>query len=156
MATDCLLEQLNTKNPDAIATEEIDCSFEPKMHSQSVRDAIAWLPTFMERNRLHLLVIYTAFLETYLKDITFFYSASLGHIKNIHDKDIPIKLTKVGEALASPIIRSSTVPEMIKYASELFDINLGRNAVEWNKIYKVRCAAAHNGGIATPHFFAKH
>ena len=83
MATDCLLEQLNTKNPDAIATEEINCSFEPKMHSQSVRDAIAWLPTFMERNRLHLLVIYTAFLETYLKDITFFYSASLGHLSRI-------------------------------------------------------------------------
>ena len=41
---------------------------------------------------------------------------------------------------------------MIKYASELFDINFGKNAVEWNKIYKVRYAAAHNGGIATPQF----
>lgn len=152
LATDSLLEQLNGKDPNAIATEEIACSFEPRMHSKTVEETIDWLPVFMERNRLHLLVIYTAFLETYLKEITFFHVASLGYVTNLADKSYPIKLTKMGEALASPILKSSTVPEMIKYASELFDISFGRNATEWNKIYKIRCAAAHNGGIATPKF----
>lgn len=152
MASDCLQEQLDTKNPTAISAEEINCSFDSRMHPQTVSETLSWLPTFMERNRLHLLVIYTAFLETYLKEITFFYTASQGHVNNTHDKTYPIKLTKVGEAYASPILKSSTVPDMLKYAAELFDINFGRNATEWVKIYKVRCAAAHNGGIATPKF----
>lgn len=152
MATDCLQEQLSTKNPNAISVAEIRCSFDARMHSQTVSETLAWLPTYMERNRLHLLVIYTAFFETYLKEITFFYIASQGHISNLNDTTFPIKLSKVGEAYASPILKSSTVPEMLKYASELFDINFGRNATEWNKIYKIRCAAAHNGGIATPKF----
>jgi hypothetical protein len=152
MATDCLHNYLSTKDSNSHPVDEIGCSFDRKMYTENIADTLSWLPVYMGRNRLHLLVIYTAFLETYLKEIAFLYTASQGYISNPNEIDKPIKLTKVGEAFSSPIIKSSTVPEMIKYASELFDINFGKNAIEWNKIYKVRCAAAHNGGIATPKF----
>lgn len=152
MSTDCLNSQLLTKNPNSISTEEISCSFDSKMHNQTVSETLIWLPIFMERNRLHLLVIYTAFLETYLKEITLIYMFNMGYINNLNDISQVMKMTKVGEAIASPILKSSTVPEMLKYASELFDINFGTRGSEWIKIYKIRCAAAHNGGIATPKF----
>lgn len=152
MATDCLQKHLLSKDPNSHPVDEIGCSFEKRMYTENIADTLFWLPNYMGRNRLHLLVIYTAFLETYLKEITFYYIASMGYISNKDEKEKPIKLTKVGEAYSSPIIKSSTVPEMIKYASELFDINFGKNAAEWNKIYKVRCVAAHNGGIATSKF----
>lgn len=152
MSADCLRNELNTKKPNDISAKVIPCSFDSKMHNQTVADTLNWIDTYMERNRLHLLVIYTAFLETYLKEISFYHIASLGNVLNPHEKTTPIKLTRIGEATSSPIIKSSTVPEMIKYASELFDIDFGLNATEWIKIYKVRCAAAHNGGIATPKF----
>lgn len=152
MATDCLQNYLLSKEPEAHPVDEIGCCFDKRMYTENIADTLTWLPEYMGRNRLHLLVIYTAFLETYLKEITFYYIASQGYISNKSEKDKPIKLTKVGEAYSFPIIKSSTVPDMIKYASELFDINFGKQATEWIKIYKVRCAAAHNGGIATPKF----
>jgi hypothetical protein len=152
MAVDCLKENLLTKNPDDVSSQVINCSFESKMFGQTVQETIDWLPKFMERNRLHLLVIYTAFLETYLKEITFYHCASQGNIANRTETSSPIKLNAVGTALTAPILKSSTVPDMIKFASEYYDIDFGVNAVEWIKIYKIRCAAAHNGGIATPNF----
>lgn len=152
MGADSLADQLNDKNAEDISAQVINSSFDFKMHFQKVSETLAWLPTYMERNRLHLLVIYTAFLETYLKEITFYHTASIGHISNINDIANPLKLTAVGAAMAQPIIRSSTVPDMIKYASEYYNIDFGVAAREWIKIYKVRCAAAHNGGIATPKF----
>src|ERR1041384_5738824 len=110
---------------------------------------ILMLPVFAERNRLYLLVIYTAFLESYLKEITFSYTSSRGQLLNLSDITQPLKLAPVGEAMASPILKSSTVPAMINYASKYYDIDFGENAVQWNKIYKLRCIAAHNGGVAT-------
>lgn len=124
-----MIEQLNGKNPNDVSAKIINASFSWKMHSQTVGDTLNWLPMFMERNRLYLLVIYTAFLETYLKEVTFFYMASSEYLSNPGEVSQPLKLTKVGEALASPILKSSTVPDMIKYASELYDINFGNNLI---------------------------
>ncbi|WDF54349.1 hypothetical protein [Mucilaginibacter sp. KACC 22063] len=152
MSADCLKDLLTGKPATDISTQVIGSSFNWRMHTQTVEETLKWLPTYMERNRLHLLVIYTSFLETYLKEVTFFYIAAQGHVLNPSEKNTQLKLTKIGEAISSPILKSSTVPEMLKYAAELFEINFGRNATEWLKIYKVRCAAAHNGGIATPKF----
>ncbi|WP_160715356.1 hypothetical protein [Chitinophaga solisilvae] len=152
LGADCLAEVLGTKDPDHFSVNVINSSFKHTMHPQKVSETQTWLPTFMERNRLHILVIYTAFLETYLKEITFYHIASLGHITNNSETEAPLKLKPVGEAIATPILKSSTVPDMIKYASELYEIDFGVNATEWIKLYKIRCAAAHNGGIATPKF----
>lgn len=152
MSADSLLNQLKGKNPKDISSQIIDCSFDSKMYSQEVQDTISWIPKYMERNRLHLLAIYTAFLETYLKEITFYHCASLGYIANANEKKDPLKLNTVGTAITAPIIKSSTVPEMIKYAGEYYGVDFGINATAWVKIYKVRCAAVHNGGIATPGF----
>lgn len=152
MGVDSLIDQLTGKNPNDITSQVINCSFDFRMHTQKVSETLIWLTTFMERNRLHLLVIYTAFLETYLKEITFYYTASIGHVSNISNINEPLKLTSVGTAMSQPILRSSTVPDMIKYAAEYYNINFGVAAREWIKLYKIRCAAAHNGGIATPKF----
>jgi len=61
----------------------------------------------------------------------------------------------VGKAIGAPILERSTVPDMVKYASSLFDIDFGKNAENWVKIYQLRCEVAHNGGVATPEFFRK-
>ena len=155
MSADSILEQLATYNPNDVASELIECSFDAKMHTEKVCDTIAWVPTYMARNRLHLLVLYTSFLETYLKEITFYHCGSLGYISNIDDVTKPLKLNDVGTALTAPILRTSTVPDMIEYAVEYYNINFGTSVSEWKKFYKIRCAAAHNGGIATPNFLAR-
>jgi hypothetical protein len=59
------------------------------------------------------------------------------------------KLDPVGEALARPVIRSSTLPDMLKYTEDLLGITLGPSLTAWQKAYKLRCAAAHNGGRVT-------
>ena len=52
--------------------------------------------------------------------------------------------------MGAPILERSTVPGMIKYAASLYEIDFGKNADDWIKLYQLRCEAAHNGGIATP------
>lgn len=154
MATDCLREILLTKPQNEIASQVIPVSFKYTMHPDSVIEVLNSLPAFMEKNRLHLLAIYTAFLETYLKEITHYFTASKGHIENPDSKTEQIKLDPVGSAISAPITKSSTVPDMITYASAYFDIDFGPNAKKWISIYKIRCAAVHLGGIATPKFLA--
>jgi hypothetical protein len=63
--------------------------------------------------RLHALVICAANLETYLKDAALLHLGSQGHAK------APYVLNKVGAATGQPILKSSTVPDMLAYAEEL-------------------------------------
>ncbi len=152
LGADSLNKILAPAKPDLFSADVVVASFATKMHSQKVSETIKWLPVFMERNRLHCLVMYTAFLETYLKEITFYYIAAAGNVENASETTTPIKLNPVGQALGAPILKSSTVPDMIKYASQLYGIDFGNRTTAWIRFYKIRCAAAHNGGIATPKF----
>lgn len=152
IGVDCINQMLINKNPEAHTVKELNCSFEFRMYPALVKETSSWLPTYMDRSRLYLLVVYSAFLESYLKEITFFYIASQGYLSNPQVPHELMKLTAVGKALGAPIIEKSTIPNMIKYAGHLFDIHFGKNADDWIKIYQIRCEVAHNGGVATPDF----
>lgn len=152
LSVDCLAEVLEKSDSQELTVKVVKSSFEQKMHFHTVEDTLSWIPSFMNRNRLHLLVMFTGFLESYLKEITFLDIVLKGHVENYNDPGKKIKLTKVGEAISSPILKRSTIPEMMEFAGEYFALDFGDRVKEWKKIYKIRCIAAHNGGIATPKF----
>lgn len=156
LAMDSLEERLSHCSPDALTAQVVRSSFDPKMHFHTVKETTEWLPLQMSRSRLHLLVVYTGFLESYLKEVMFLDIVRKGHAKNIEDIAQPLRLTKVGDALSGPVLKRSTIPEMIEFASEYFDVDFGEAGKEWKKIYKLRCIAAHNGGFATPKFLKEY
>jgi len=94
--------------------------------------------------RLHLLVICSANLEAYVKDVTELLVGAMGHIDSEGD------LTAVGKALARPILQSNTLTDILGYAEHLYQISLEPHLGNWKRAYKLRCAAAHNGGRVTP------
>jgi hypothetical protein len=146
-------EKLKSLKPNDLFIENMPIAhFDAKMYPYNVTETSEDCKVFMDRNRLYLLVIYTAFLESYLKEITIFYLAASGYIANPDEKSDSIRLNPIGKALGAPILDRSSVPEMIKYAAQLFEIDFGKDADEWSKIYKIRCEVAHNGGVATPNF----
>ena len=99
---------------------------------------------YLERSRLHLLAICCANLESYLKDVTFFYIAAKGY------KEGPGKLSPIGSALGSPILEKSSLPGPLDYAQYLFGVNFGHRLDLLKLAYKYRSALVHNGGIVTP------
>lgn len=149
LGADYLAQALPQLAPDAYTAKELPCSFQFKMYPATVYETLDWLPTYMSRNRLHLLVVYTAFLESYLKEMCLLHLASQGYMENSTELDKPIKLNPVGKALGAPILRSSTVPDMLRYVESLLKIDLGSHASKWIHIYHLRCEVAHNGGLAS-------
>lgn len=152
---DSIAEKLKNENQDAKIHDVMNCSFDVRMYPQTVSEFLTALPNFMNQYRLQLLVTYSAHLEMYLKDITFRYLISKGYVENLEKPKEILKLNKLGKVIGSPIINNSTIPDMIDYASELFEIDFGSHVTEWKKLYTLRCAAAHNGGIATASFIQK-
>ena len=155
LGVDCLKKILDGKDNKEHTVNVLPSSFEFRMYPAQVGETVSWLPTYMDRNRLYLLVIYTSFLESYLKEITLFYLAAQGYHANPNATNEVLTLNAVGKAMGVPILERSTVPSMIKYASGLYDIDFGKNADDWVKLYQVRCEVVHNGGIATPEFFKR-
>lgn len=141
-----------TKNldPNAFIAKELPCSFEFHMYPATIQQTLQWLPNYLERTRLYFLVVYTAFLESYLKEITFIYIASKGYLEYPSGAQNLLKLSPTGKALGAPVLERSTIPAMLKYASSLFNLDFGKDSEDWIRIYRLRCEVAHNGGIATP------
>jgi hypothetical protein len=131
------------KSPTASAVTEIGASFKRNLLPERIDDFINKSDERAGLNRLHLLVICSANLESYLQDAITLYVGGLGYAKG------PRKLNDVGEAIAAPVIKSSTVPSMMKYIQELLCLTFGQHLTRWQKGYKLRCGAAHNGGIVT-------
>lgn len=152
LATDCLTDRLKGEASNRQPREIFTCSFDERMYQKTNAEALASLPEFMNQSRLHLLVIFAAYLESYLTESAFSFLLSKGHGENVDNPDKKIKLNKVGEAIGKPLLQNSTIPDMIDYASELFKVELGAHANVWKKMYRIRCAVAHNGGFATPRF----
>src|SRR5574337_1076099 len=97
LAMDCLADNLLKHAPTDMTAKAIKTSFDPRMHFHSVKETLEWIPVQMERNRLHLLVIYTGFLESYLKEIALVDMVRRGYAENFDDVTKPIKFTKIGE-----------------------------------------------------------
>lgn len=152
MGVDCTRALLVNKDAALSSVKELKCSYDYRMYPATVEETLSWLDTYMDRNRLYLLVVYTAFLESYLKEIAFFFIATKDYLVQPKVRAELLSLNPIGKAMGAPIIERSSVPNMLKYATSLFGVDLGKNAREWTKIYQLRCEVAHNGGIATPGF----
>jgi hypothetical protein len=94
-------------------------------------------------HRVHLLVIGCANLESYLQEVIKLHVAAMGYA------DGPDSLTEVGNAIAKPVLGSSTLPEMIKYAGHLLAVDFGSMLGDIRRAYRIRCAAAHQGGYVS-------
>ena len=150
MGADTILNHSSTANPNDFIVDSLGCSFDKKMHPKTVSETIDWIPKYLERTRLHILILTSASLEAYLKDITFNFIASQGYLKIPNSNSELLKLNELGEALGSPILNKSSIPEPLKFAEKLFDVDYGNRKTIWNKSYKLRCVAAHNGGMVMP------
>jgi hypothetical protein len=137
-----LLSTIDNLNDVDVVIEKIMPDVPSKLHRHTVGETKQWSTEYLNRLRLHLLVVCSANLENYLHDITFWHLATAGY----YDEKTNC-LTAVGKALGQPILGRASLPEPLKYAQHLFGISLGGDLTEWNIAYKYRCAAAHNGGI---------
>ena len=139
-----LLQALENEAEDRITAEVLAPDLPSNKHLHTVAQTRHWAKEYLNRSRLHLLVISAANLETYLKEITFWHLYVGGYgVKN------EFKLNAMGKAISSPILSRSSLPQPLKYAQALFDIDFGQNLAAWQRYYKLRSAAAHNGGIVT-------
>jgi hypothetical protein len=145
LGTDAIRQLLANAPATAFAAEVVQASFKRAMLPETVHELVEHrLEERCGIERVHLLAICSANLETYLQEVIRLYVAGLGHVKGIG------KLTAVGDALARPVSNSSTVPNMISYLQELLGLDLSHELGLWRTAYKLRCAAVHNGGFVTP------
>jgi len=142
--SDISVNHANTLTKSASIASQVNPSFKPGMFPLTVKEYLLIKDQYINRTRMHMLLICSANLETYLNEITFAYLSSKGHITSF------IELDEIGKALGAPILGRASIPEPLKYAEKLFDINLGKYRSDWNHFYKLRCAVAHSGGVVTP------
>jgi hypothetical protein len=143
LAQEATLKCLAAANSTDYAVDAVGASFACGMFSATVADYQASAEEMLSRTRLHLLVVCSANVEAYLKEITFAHLAAKGHAKT------HLKLDAIGEALGAPILDRSSLPDPLEYAESLFDVVLGKPRTDWNHFYKLRCALAHNGGVVS-------
>ncbi len=150
IGVESIIKQTQNANPDDFIVDVIGCSFDRRMHPKKVSETIDWLPKYLERARLHILIVTSASLEAYLHDITFNFLAAKGYLKHSSSNTELLTLNEIGDALGNPILGKSSIPEPLKFAEKLFNIDYGNNRTIWTKSYKLRCVAAHNGGMVMP------
>lgn len=130
--------------PNTYAVNAIGKPFKVGMFHYTVEETQEWLSEYLNRARLHLLVICSANLEAYIQDITEIHLIALGYKIDL------ITLDEIGKAIGSPILKKASLPEPLKYAQELYKVNYGIHLNKWKRAYKIRCATVHDGGVVTP------
>jgi len=123
------------------AVEAMAVTFETRHLDDTVEDLLARLDEHAGTERLHLLVICSANLESFLQDAVALYVAQKGYCTTDRQLDV------VGHAMASPVVDRSTVPDMLEYTEQLLGLNFGADLTKWRRAYKLRCSAAHEGGF---------
>jgi hypothetical protein len=144
MGSDAILQLISGKTITNFAVDSVSSSFPRNMLPLSIDEMSLWIPDYLNRVRLHLLVVASANLEAYLKNATTIHLCAKGYSESIG------KLNDVGKALGAPILDKNTLPDPLKYAQSLFAVNLGTHLANWQEAYKFRSAMAHNGGYVTP------
>lgn len=147
VGSDGILKLLSDRADEAFTVDEIGCTFELKMYPRKVAETREWLPVFMERTRLHILVLTAASLESYLHEAIFIHLAATGYVVRPTAPTEALKLNAVGEAIGKPILGRSSLPEPLKYAEQLLTVSFGTHRETWVHAYKIRCIAAHTGGM---------
>lgn len=131
--------------PDGqFAIEAMQISIKQQEFALSVKQTKDWLDYYLGRSRLHVLAVCAANLESFLKQTAEVYVESLGY------KGAFGGLSKVGEAIAAPILGRDSLPEPLKYSQSLFGVEFGPHLSNWERAYKLRCELVHNGAVATP------
>lgn len=125
----------------------ISPSFDRGMFPLTKDELSEWKQDYLDRLRLHLLIIVSATLESYLKDATFMYLASKGHLIRKNNKKKVLQLDEVGTALGAPILGRSSVPDPLRFLEKLLDMDFEHRIDIWVKAYSKRCEVAHNGGM---------
>ncbi|MBL7647751.1 MAG: hypothetical protein JNK74_16330 [Candidatus Hydrogenedentes bacterium] len=144
LATHNLRLSLDQAAPDALVSSHVPPPFALKRFAETVSEMWDQLEGRENAFRLNMLVMAAASLESYLEEAVTIHIGNLGHCNG------PYELNAVGKALGSPVLRSSTIPDMLKYVEILLGISLDQQRTEWTDAFKLRCAAAHNGGVVTP------
>jgi len=129
--------------PNDYIADVIGVSFARAMLPYSVQQFAEATDEMLSRSRIHLLVVCAANLEAYLKEITLVSLISRGHASS------HTTLDAVGQALGNPILGRDSLLDPLKYAEKLFEVDLGEPIGKWGRLYKLRCAVAHNGGVVT-------
>ena len=125
LSQDATVKCLASAKPTDYAVDAIGPSFVRGMLAVTVADYIASAEEMLLRTRLHLLVVCSANVEAYSKEITFAHLASKGHSRS------HLKLDAIGDALGAPILDRSSLPNPLEYAEILFQVVLGKSrAVE--------------------------
>lgn len=128
----------------ALAPRLLQSSFSPAMLPLNPDGLKAWLPDHLDLTRVHLLVVCAASLEAYIN------AAAFLHIAKTHLDTVakgPLALTRVGQAIADPIQKSSSLDSKLDYAPHLFGVDIAKHVATWKRGYQIRCAVAHNGGL---------
>jgi hypothetical protein len=138
-----LRSALDGKVVTAKAVTELGSPFCLRMLPESVEELRGQLKHRSGVHRLHLLVVALANIESYLKDAVLLHVGGLGYAAGHR------KLNDVGAALAAPIAKKSTVPEMVEYAGHLLSVDFRPVMASLKRAYKLRCEAVHSGGVVT-------
>lgn len=133
----------NGVNNDAQAIAVLGVNIEQKKLPETAGELTAVLDERAGVERLHLLIVCAANLESYLQEITKLHVAAIGHC------NAPNSLSDVGKALARPVVNSSTLPDMIGYLESLLAISFDIHRQRWFRGFRLRCSAAHEGGVVT-------
>lgn len=131
---------------DDLAVELIPVDFDRSAFAESASEAIDLADQRAHRQRLYLLVVCAALLETFLQESVCLHVAANG------ESTADYELTSAGKDAAAGVLRCSDIPELIKCAERAFGLTLGgkESAKErWTAGYKLRCSAAHEAGIVS-------
>jgi hypothetical protein len=116
--------------------------FEAQRLNVSVGEFCAAIDNHVDHLRLLLLVKACANMEDYLHRIAQIWLVANGYF----DAEGKMFLDKRGKALIAPALVSN-LESSLSYLAVLLSVNFGSNAGVCGKAYKLRCLAAHNGGV---------
>ncbi len=120
---------------------------EPKRLPETAKRFRDLLPARAGMDRLNLLVMCSANLEWYLK------RAVRLHVWSQPSKRNASGFSKTGKADLKCVGRDS-VAAIVAGVESLLAITFDQHKAVWQRCYKLRCAAAHDGGIVTPRTLA--
>lgn len=128
-------------DPDAKAATELGVLFDARHLNETVREFLKLSDERAGSERLNLLVMCSANLESFLQDAIEIYVANLGH------RNERCRLDVIGEQIAKPVVGRSSIPPMLKYVESLIGVRFGGDYNKWQRGYKLRCIAAHEAGL---------
>lgn len=140
---DLLAAKLHKEPADAAVTDGMPLTFAAKRLPERVGEFKNLLPQRAGIERLHLLVICSANLEAYLR------AAIELHVGCQPSRRNASGLNRLGKSEVRCVRETTSVSKMLLGIETLLGVSFS-DLDYWRRGYKLRCAAAHDGGIVTP------